>query len=128
MKRIFRLLIASFALLVIGVQASVPMYAACSDASGGITSGVSCVNPDKGSQAAGDLGTNIKKITNILVIVIIVAAVLMVVIGGLRYTLSGGNGNATKEAKDQILYAIIGIIVALLASAIVNFVVSKFVK
>ncbi len=55
------------------------------------------------------------------------AAVIMIVIGGIRYTVSGGDSSAVKGAKDTILYAVIGVVVALLAYAIVNFVIMNVV-
>ena len=52
-------------------------------------------------------------------------AVLMLVIGGLRYTISGGDSSAVNSAKNTILYAIIGIIIVVMSYAIVNFVLTK---
>jgi len=48
-------------------------------------------------------------------------AVLFVVIGGLRYTISGGNPQDMKKARETILYAVIGLVVAISAEAIVTF-------
>jgi hypothetical protein len=127
MKRIFQALVTSAAFVVLALGIAMPIHAATCDPGGGITAGITCSTPDQ-QAASKDLGANIRIITNTLVVVVIVAAVIMVIIGGLRYTLSGGNSSATKEAKDQILYAVIGIIVALIAGGIINFVVSKFVK
>lgn len=53
-------------------------------------------------------------------------AVIMVVVGGLRYAISGGDPGAVKSAKNTILYAVIGLIVAVSASAIVLFVNNYF--
>ncbi len=53
-------------------------------------------------------------------------SVVMLIVGGIRYTMSAGNEKGVKSAKDTILYSIIGIIVAVLAYAIVNFVISAF--
>ncbi len=50
----------------------------------------------------------------------------MIIIGGLRYVVSGGNATAVTAAKNTILYAIVGVIVALLAYAIINFVLQSF--
>lgn len=72
--------------------------------------------------AATNLDAQIASIINILIGVIGVAAVIMLIIGGFRYVFSQGDEKSTKGAKDTILYAIIGIVVALLAFAIVNFV------
>ena len=43
---------------------------------------------------------------------------------GLRYILSGGDNKKITDAKNTILYAIIGLIIAVLAFAIVNFVLN----
>jgi hypothetical protein len=49
----------------------------------------------------------------------------MLIIGGVRYVLSNGDQGAVTNAKNTILYAIIGIVVAFLAYAAVNFVTSQ---
>jgi hypothetical protein len=46
----------------------------------------------------------------------------MLIIGGVRYVVSAGDQNAVTSAKNTILYAIIGIVIAFLAYAAVNFV------
>jgi hypothetical protein len=51
----------------------------------------------------------------------------MLIYGGIRYTISAGDSKAVTDAKNTILYAIIGIIVALLAYAIVNFVLTSLI-
>lgn len=65
-------------------------------------------------------------IINTLLYVIGIAAVIMIVVGGIRYSLSSGNPSQIKEAKDTIIYAVIGLVVAILSYAIVNFVVRWF--
>lgn len=55
-------------------------------------------------------------------------AVIMIVIGGIRYTLSGGDAGQTKSAKNTILYSVIGLVVAMFASGIVLLIQSYFVK
>ena len=49
----------------------------------------------------------------------------MLIFGGIRYIVSGGDQTNVTAAKNTILYAIIGIIVALLAYAAVKFVTSS---
>ena len=51
-----------------------------------------------------------------------VISIAMIIIGGIRYATSGGNAEKVKSAKNTILYACVGLAVALLALAIVNFV------
>ena len=80
----------------------------------------------KGNDQKTDLVDNIRVITNTMLFAIGVVAVIMLVIGGFRYVFSGGNSTNTTAAKDTILYAVVGIVVALLAYAIVNFVLGQF--
>ena len=51
-------------------------------------------------------------------------AVLFIAIGGFRYTISSGDPGNVKQAKDTILYAVIGLVVALLAQFVIGFVIS----
>lgn len=82
-------------------------------------------------QAGGDeagntnLGLRVKDIVNIILYVLGIVAVIMIVIGGFRYVISGGDSGAVTGAKNTILYAVIGLIVAILAYAIVNFVIKS---
>ncbi len=66
-------------------------------------------------------------VANVLLFLIGAVSVIMLIVGGFRYVLSGGDSTQVTSAKNTILYAVIGIIVALLAYAIVNFVVSSFI-
>ena len=66
-----------------------------------------------------------RTISNILVFLIGAVSVVMLIIGGFRYVLSGGDSGNVESAKNTILYAIIGIIVAFLAYAAVTFVINS---
>jgi glucan phosphoethanolaminetransferase (alkaline phosphatase superfamily) len=67
----------------------------------------------------------IKSIINIILVFAGILAVLMIVIGGIRYITSDGDSSRASQAKNTILYAIIGLIVAILSYAIVNFVLTN---
>jgi hypothetical protein len=68
----------------------------------------------------------IKAVINTALMVLGMIAVLMIVIGGIRYTTSNGESSKIKEAKDTILYSVIGVVVAILSYTIVNFVLGRF--
>ena len=90
-----------------------------------ITSGADCA---RGNDQQGDLFAEnglFRTITNILLFLVGAIAVIMLIIGGIRYVVSGGDQSAVTSAKNTILYAIVGIIVALLAYGIVNFVLTQ---
>jgi hypothetical protein len=52
-------------------------------------------------------------------------AVLMIIIGGLRYVLSAGDANGTAGAKNTIIYAIVGLIIVIVARSIILFVLTR---
>lgn len=54
-----------------------------------------------------------------------IVAVVVIVIGGVRYTVSGGDSSGVKAAKDTILYAVVGLVVVMMAAAITNFVINN---
>jgi hypothetical protein len=66
----------------------------------------------------------IDNIVNTLLFIIGIIAVLVIIIGGIMFATSAGDPSRAKRAKDTILYAVIGLVVAILAYAIVNFVVN----
>lgn len=85
-------------------------------------------NAARGADQTADLfgSTGIfKTITNVLLFILGAISVIMIIIGGLRYVISGGNSTSVTAAKNTILYAIVGIIVALLSFAIINFVLGS---
>lgn len=65
-------------------------------------------------------------ITNILLFIVGAVSVIMIIIGGLRYVTSGGNSASVSAAKNTILYAVVGIVIAILAYALINFVIGSF--
>jgi hypothetical protein len=77
------------------------------------------------SNLFGDSGM-FSQISNVLLYIIGAVAVIMIVIGGLRYVISGGDSNQITAAKNTILYAVIGLIVAMLAYAVIGFVLDTF--
>jgi hypothetical protein len=52
-------------------------------------------------------------------------AIIVILIGSLRYITSGGDPAAAKTARDAVLYALIGLVVIILARTIIYFIVSK---
>ena len=78
------------------------------------------------TELIGDNGV-FSRLTNTILLVVGLISVIMLVYGGLRYILSGGDSKKVTDAKNTILYAIIGLIISLLAFAIVNFVLNSVV-
>lgn len=68
-------------------------------------------------------GSIVGRVITLLLFVVGVLSIIMLIIGGLRFVLSGGNKEKTTAARNTILYAIIGLLVAFFSYAIINFVV-----
>lgn len=113
-------------LTVVGISFfATPAYAACDTPANCLKESVSATNPGGKTQSVGSF---VKTIVNGLLTLLGAIAVVMIVIGGIRYTVSNGDSGAVTGAKNTILYAVIGLIVAMMAYAIVNFVIDNFVK
>lgn len=79
------------------------------------------------SGSGSDTSTiQIKNLINLLMFALGAIGVIVIIIGGLKYVTSDGDAGKIKQAKDTILYAVIGIVVALMAGAIVQFIVQQF--
>lgn len=88
----------------------------------GVTDSSICNNQD--ADANGIVNT----IVNLLLYIIGAISVVMIIVGGLLYTLSAGDSGKVTTAKNTILYAVIGLVVAFVAYAVVNWVVKQFIK
>lgn len=76
------------------------------------------------SATKDDATTKVKDIINIALYVLGIIAVIMIIVGAFRYVLSGGDAGSVTAAKNTILYAVVGLIVAILSFVIVNFVIN----
>lgn len=137
-KNIKQTLLGAFALPVLVFGASLvlqPSYEA--QAAGVVDSGISGgAKSAQGTNQEGDAaslfgdgsgqGGIFKTITNVLLFLIGAISVIMLIVGGIRYVVSGGDSSAVQGAKNTILYAIVGVVVAILAYAVVNFVIDSF--
>lgn len=68
---------------------------------------------------------SIINIINAIIAVLGIVAVIVIIIGGINYMTSSGDAGKVKKAKDTILYGVIGLIICVLAFAIVNFVIGN---
>jgi len=123
MKKMKELIAASLLVLGIGlVFVPTDTYAVnvIADQCAQDPSAAICKDADKGSE---DL---IKDIINVLLFIIGAISVVVIIFGGILYATSAGDSGQVTKAKNTILYAVVGIVVAFLAYAIVNWVVKQF--
>ena len=88
-----------------------------------INKGITAAGGAENTASVNVEGT-VLSVVNWLLFAVGVIAVIMLIWGGIKYATSAGDSNKVTAAKNTILYAVIGLAVAVLAFAIVNFVVS----
>lgn len=71
---------------------------------------------------AGGDGSSIKEILTLVWMLAGAVSLIIITFAGFKYVISQGESQAVAKAKNTIIYAIIGLIVSIMAIAIVNFV------
>ena len=136
MKNMFKkvmagfVVVASMALVMtgLGVVSSSPAYAANCDPKKGISGAL-----DKGcshsegqpEQLDGNQGV-ITTIINTMLFIVGLLAVIMIIYAGIRFVTAHGDEKQVESARQTIIYSVVGLIVAILAYALVNWVFSQF--
>jgi hypothetical protein len=67
----------------------------------------------------------IKTVVNVLLWAVGVLSVIMIIFSGFRYITSSGDASKTKSAQSTLIYSVVGLIVAIMAWAIVNMVINR---
>lgn len=122
--KIKRFLLA-LSMMVLGLGVLAPSASAKVSCPTGSTQALAPTLAECNIESDDSLWQTVKNIINVTLGVIAVIAVIMIIIGGIEYTASRGDATKTKKGKDTIIYSVIGLVIALLAFAIVNFVLSQ---
>lgn len=75
-----------------------------------------------------DLVGSITTILNAVIAILGIVCVVFIILGGITYMTSAGDAGKVKKGRDTILYGIIGLIICVLAFAIVNFVIKNILQ
>ena len=126
MKRILLSIVASLAI----VMMPLPVLAAgasssstgCGTASTPKTQVLNGLGETGSNCSDTGVGNAIAAGVNILSLVVGVAAVVMVILGGFKYITSGGEASKVSNAKNSLVYALVGLFIAALAQLLVHFV------
>lgn len=114
MKKLLATIVIFLVMLTpLPAAAQVDVFQSCGEAESAIC---------KGGEKLFGANSIWNKILNAITYVAGAVAVLMIIIGGLRYTVSNGDQAGINAAKNTILYAVVGLILSVMANAIINFV------
>ncbi|MBU2540242.1 hypothetical protein KJ786_03730 [Patescibacteria group bacterium] len=67
-----------------------------------------------------DLWSIIDSITNIIYGILLAVAVIFIITAGIKFISAGGEPEKVKTARDTVLWALVGIVVATAAVGVVN--------
>lgn len=127
MKRTIKIktILLALTVMFLGVGILAPSVSADVDCPDGTVNETAKNLAECNIESDDSLWPTIKTIINVILGLVAVIAVIMIIIGGIEYTVSRGDATKTKKGRDTIIYSIIGLVIALLSFAIVNFVLSE---
>ncbi len=124
MKKL-KMVLAVLGIVGVGFAATVPVTpVAALDPLANVceANSTSAVCDGKDEQAPALIGN----LVNGLLFVVGVLSVVMIIVAGVMYTTSTGDSGKVSRAKNTLTYAIVGLVVAFLAYAMVNWVFNLF--
>ena len=118
------LLIIPALALSVGIMAPMTVSAACDEEQGLAGALNAECTTGQGMQTKGlfDNDGIVTQVINIMLFIIGILSVIMIIWGGISYVISRGKDENVKNAKNTILYSVVGLIIAIIAFALVNWV------
>lgn len=118
-------LLATFSLSLAFAPSASAAFSLFGDACRGVSDSAVCKDSKNSSNPIYGPNGIVGTVVNILSIIVGVAAVIVIIIAGIQYMLSTGDPSKVNNAKNAILYAVVGLIIAVLSQVIVKFIISR---
>jgi hypothetical protein len=122
---IIKTLLLSFVLLFIALP-QVAHAQIFNEGCDGVTGSALCEEVKNNSDPLTGTNGILMKAVNIILFAIGIAATIMIIIGGIKYVTSSGDTANVNNAKNTILYAVVGLAIAVIAKPLLGFVVGLF--
>jgi Mn2+/Fe2+ NRAMP family transporter len=106
--------------------AAVDVPDACKYASPEVQSSSACkdLNATKAEKEKG-MSDAVKNIVNTLLYGIGIVSVIVIIVSAIRFATSGGNEESVTKARRSLIYSVAGLVIAMMAFAIVNFIIDN---
>ena len=84
-----------------------------------------------GFEAAGGTGSEsltsiVGTVINTMLFIVGILSVIMIIYAGIRFITANGNAQQVSTAKNILIYSIVGLVISIIAYAVVNWVISLF--
>lgn len=73
-----------------------------------------------------DVGSALLNILNLAYFFAGITAVIVIIVAGIIYATSGGDSGHTRQAREAIIYAVVGLVVVMMAFVITGFISGEF--
>lgn len=118
------LIIAVISLITLAIPAPALAYNALQGADCVNGSDSAICNRTNNDPISGNDGV-LAHVTTIVAFVAGAAAVIIIIVSGIRYITAGGDSNAVSSAKNMLIGAIVGLVVIVLAKALITFLINQ---
>ncbi|MDO4902588.1 MAG: hypothetical protein Q4A21_03510 [bacterium] len=81
-----------------------------------------------GTSSSTNVNGIIKTVVGVMMFILGALSVIMIIYSGIQYVISAGDSGKITKAKNTLIYSIVGLVVAIFAYAIVNFVLTELGK
>lgn len=129
MKRLLLVIAMFFSMSFAGLSLASPVYAASGDvlnnACGSVKGGGNSAACAKDQESISGTGGVLYKVTRLIAVIAGIAAVIVMIAGGLMFVTSNGDASKAGNARNTILYAAIGLVVIVLAQAIITLIINR---
>jgi hypothetical protein len=121
-----RFLLVGLSVVTLGFGAMIlsPQMVAA-DAKSEVCKGINASTGGGCTDTSNSVQRIVDAVLNIFSVVIGILAVIMIIWGGFKYVTAAGDANNITSAKNTIIYAIVGIVIAALSQFLVNFVLDR---
>lgn len=123
MKKLFNRFAKLLAIVTVVAVSSVAMLSTptlAASASSEILSGANATGAQTGNPT--NVSSIIETTINILLFAVGILSVIMIIYAGIRYVTSAGNSQSVSAAKNTLIYSIVGLVIAIVAYALVDWV------
>ena len=83
-------------------------------------------NQVSSASSGADLPSIAKTVVNTMLFIVGILAVIMIIFAGIRYITAHGDKGQVESAKNTLIYSIVGLVIAIIAYALVTWVTGLF--
>ena len=112
-------------MIVTGSNAVVMAVDSTNTNTNAVCNGVQIAGGDCSVDANTKVSSLLTKIINIMSWIVGIASIIVIILGGLWFVTAGGSSEKVSKARNTVLFALIGLVVVLIAQVLVRFVINK---